>query len=48
MAKRNVITIRIDDNLKKEIDRLILRMRKSQTEIIEEALKAALKKRKKL
>ena len=46
MAKRNIITIRVDDELKKELDLAILRMRKSQTEIIEKALREVLKKRK--
>ena len=45
MAKKTIITARIDDELKREIEKLIIRTRKTQNELIEEALKAVVNKK---
>ena len=44
---KKLISLRIDENLKREMDRLVSQMKKTQTEIIEIALKEILKKKRK-
>jgi len=44
---KKLISLRIDEELKREMDRLVSQMKKTQTEIIEIALKEILKKKRK-